>query len=152
MDENKKTEGLNLQPQALEAEEAVLGSMMIDEDVRAIKNELYPSKQNLISQMTKLFSIKNAQLFLSYSGHGTNINSNGEPDGKDEIIVPAGVTSLYLNDYIVDDEIRSLLNNVFASVFLFFGASTSAASLNLNGLILNFAKKLSSKLSRPIFW
>ena len=25
MDENKKTEGLNLQPQALEAEEAVLG-------------------------------------------------------------------------------------------------------------------------------
>ena len=32
MDENKKTEGLNLQPQALEAEEAVLGSMMIDED------------------------------------------------------------------------------------------------------------------------
>ena len=32
MAENKKTEGLNLQPQALEAEEAVLGSMMIDED------------------------------------------------------------------------------------------------------------------------
>ena len=32
MDKNKKTEGLNLQPQALEAEEAVLGSMMIDED------------------------------------------------------------------------------------------------------------------------
>jgi replicative DNA helicase len=30
--EIKKTEGLNLQPQALEAEEAVLGSMMIDED------------------------------------------------------------------------------------------------------------------------
>ena len=28
----KKNEGLNLQPQALEAEEAVLGSMMIDED------------------------------------------------------------------------------------------------------------------------
>lgn len=27
MAENKKTEGLNLQPQALEAEEAVLGSM-----------------------------------------------------------------------------------------------------------------------------
>tara|TARA_B100000965_G_scaffold90969_1_gene74110 strand:- start:468 stop:1808 length:1341 start_codon:yes stop_codon:yes gene_type:complete len=32
MAEIKKTEGLNLQPQALEAEEAVLGSMMIDED------------------------------------------------------------------------------------------------------------------------
>ena len=32
MAENKKNEGLNLQPQALEAEEAVLGSMMIDED------------------------------------------------------------------------------------------------------------------------
>ena len=32
MAENKKTEGLNLQPQALEAEEAVLGSMMIDEN------------------------------------------------------------------------------------------------------------------------
>jgi len=32
MAENKKTESLNLQPQALEAEEAVLGSMMIDED------------------------------------------------------------------------------------------------------------------------
>ena len=32
MAKNKKTEGLNLQPQALEAEEAVLGSMMIDED------------------------------------------------------------------------------------------------------------------------
>ena len=32
MAEMKKNEGLNLQPQALEAEEAVLGSMMIDED------------------------------------------------------------------------------------------------------------------------
>jgi len=32
MAEIKKTESLNLQPQALEAEEAVLGSMMIDED------------------------------------------------------------------------------------------------------------------------
>ena len=32
MAEIKKNEGLNLQPQALEAEEAVLGSMMIDED------------------------------------------------------------------------------------------------------------------------
>tara|TARA_Y100001970_G_scaffold156868_1_gene191931 strand:- start:1406 stop:2746 length:1341 start_codon:yes stop_codon:yes gene_type:complete len=32
MTEIKKNEGLNLQPQALEAEEAVLGSMMIDED------------------------------------------------------------------------------------------------------------------------
>lgn len=32
MAENNNTKGLNLQPQALEAEEAVLGSMMIDED------------------------------------------------------------------------------------------------------------------------
>ena len=32
MAENKKIESLNLQPQAIEAEEAVLGSMMIDED------------------------------------------------------------------------------------------------------------------------
>ena len=29
MAENKKTEGLNLQPQALEAEEAVLGSCLL---------------------------------------------------------------------------------------------------------------------------
>ena len=32
MAQNDKNDGLNLQPQALEAEEAVLGSMMIDED------------------------------------------------------------------------------------------------------------------------
>ena len=32
MAENKKTEGLNLQPQALEAEEAVIGGILLDPD------------------------------------------------------------------------------------------------------------------------
>ena len=88
-------------------------TMMLDEDTRSIKSNLYPSKKNIMEQMKILFSRKNSQLFFSYSGHGTQVTDSSEPDGKMEVIVPADVvvSPANINSYITDDEIRELIND-----------------------------------------
>jgi hypothetical protein len=55
--------------------------------------------------MTKLVSIKEGELFLSYSGHGASIRdkSRDEKDGCDETIVPLDF------ELIVDDDLRKIL-------------------------------------------
>jgi len=87
-------------------------TMMLDEDTKNIKSDLYPSKKNIMDQMKILFSRKNSQLFFSYSGHGFQHASSSEPDGKMEVIVPADIAdeTSSLSSYITDDEIRELIN------------------------------------------
>ena len=88
-------------------------TMMLDEDIKNTKSNLYPSKKNIMDQMKILFSKKNSQLFFSYSGHGFQHANSTEKDGKMEVIVPAdiGDETSSLSSYITDDEIRELIDN-----------------------------------------
>ncbi len=71
---------------------------------------LYPSKNNIITQITNNVAklTENDILVIYYSGHGALItDTNGdEISGKDSVIVPINVNT---QGYISDDYIRSLL-------------------------------------------
>lgn len=66
---------------------------------------IIPTRDNILNQMQKLFSFENTEMFLSYSGHGSNSYNSDEYDLQDELLVTSD------NKIIIDTEIRALINN-----------------------------------------
>jgi hypothetical protein len=66
---------------------------------------LIPTADNIIREMKKLVDIKEGELFLSYSGHGSSVRdyTGKEKDGKNETIVPLDM------QLIIDDDLRKIL-------------------------------------------
>ncbi|ARF11012.1 caspase [Hokovirus HKV1] len=89
-----------------------------------LKGNLYPNKANIEYQFNELVKFaqnnvdKKVELFISYSGHGTNVvDKNGdEKDGYDEALVPID----FLNSgFIIDDNIRiNLVDKMHKNVSL----------------------------------
>lgn len=71
--------------------------------------KLKPTRKHIIRALIKLFSCKADQLFLHYSGHGSNVRdvSGDESDGRDETIVPLDYQR---SGMITDDQLRGLLD------------------------------------------
>ena len=68
----------------------------------AKSTNITPTKENILNQMQKLFSLENTEMFLSYSGHGSYSYSSNSPelDKRDEYLVSSD------NKFIKDDEIE----------------------------------------------
>lgn len=81
-------------------------------DNQPSNSNAYPSRMNILKQFAVLISFaaanpdKKVELFISYSGHGSNVRDvNGdEADGFDEVICPADFDSA---GFIVDDYIKA---------------------------------------------
>ena len=91
-----------------------------------------PTRNNIIDGISNL--LKNSSegdvLFLSFSGHGTNVtDTNGdEKDGKDELIVPLDFNC------ISDDELKSLIQSNLkknVTMFALFDCCHSGTMLDL---------------------
>jgi len=117
------------------------------------KNDLYPTKANMLKQLNSLIDFANknkdseVRLFLSYSGHGTNMeDTNGdEADGYDEALCPVDCDT---NGFIVDDDIKAqfidkLPENVKLMIFIDACHSGTICDLKYN----YFANAVNKKMS-----
>jgi len=99
--------------------------LSIMSDKEPISSQLYPTKQNILTQMNNLVNFANSvsktqsiNLFFAYSGHGSYIpdTSGDESDKRDEVLCPIDYQK---NGFIVDDVIRSnLINKLNTNVTL----------------------------------
>lgn len=125
--------GINDYPKAQNLEGAVNDAKLIRDALRKlkIKPKLLLNKQatrnNIINAWRKM--VEQAEpgdtLILTYSGHGSQINdidSNEEPDGKDEIL------DLY-EGYIIDDELTKLFKKASAYKIVFLADACYSGGL-----------------------
>lgn len=101
------------------------------------ETELKPTRENILSEIKKLLenSNKNDKLFIYYSGHGSyTADLNGdELDGRDELIVPLDFK------YIVDDELKSIIDNSGkpdTNLIVLFDCCNSGTALDLKYQII----------------
>jgi metacaspase-1 len=95
-----------------------------------------PTRDNIINTLKDIVSKINdnniKQLFISYSGHGTNVHdySSDEDDKKDEVLVPLDVKQ---NGYIKDDIFHSILHDINNEcvTFCLFDCCNSGTAVDL---------------------
>ena len=92
---------------------------------------LYPTKVNIINQLNTFVNklTSNDVLVIYYSGHGTRVTdtSSDEVSGLDSVIVPINF------NYIIDDEIRSILTKAASdsNIFAVFDSCNSGSVCDL---------------------
>jgi len=84
------------------------------------RQENYADYLNIKSILQDDYSKLSANdlLFIYFSGHGTLIRSNDEPDGNNECLLPANAVLGKPGTYIKDDELSSWLNGIQARKIL----------------------------------
>jgi hypothetical protein len=105
--------------------------------LRDDKADFKPTRQRIISELTKLVSLNPANLFIFYSGHGTATpDMNGdEADKMDECLVPCDVQSAGV---IKDDELNNILKGCKSTGLAIFDCCRSGTVLDLPNVgILN---------------
>ena len=106
----------------------------MEEDITTLKNS-EATRENIEEELLNLviFSYKNpgSEIWLSYSGHGSNVNSFREKDFKSEVICPSDyatrgvITDRWLQDNFVEGLEKT------TKVFVLMDCCNSGSNLNL---------------------
>jgi cell division protein FtsB len=98
--------------------------------LRDDKSDFRPTRERIISELTKLVAQAPAYLFIFYSGHGTATpDMNGdEADKMDECLVPCDVQSAGV---IKDDELNNILKGCKSTGLAIFDCCRSGTVLDL---------------------
>lgn len=97
-----------------------------------------PTKQRIMNECMALVNANASQVFLHYSGHGTNIkDTNGdEKDRMDECIVPCDYKTAGI---LADDDLSKILRNIRSSGIALFDCCHSGTILDLPNEQINNA-------------
>jgi len=95
-------------------------------------NSIKPTLQNILSQLSELVNHSSSceEIWVHYSGHGTQINDNNgdEIDGKDEVIVPCDYRQ---SGVIRDDVLFAILSKTKCKTYLVIDCCNSGSSIDL---------------------
>lgn len=100
--------------------------LMLNDDT-----QIKPTKSNILKQMEILFlnSKEGDELFLSFSGHGSQVydTDGDEKDGRDEVFISMDLQPIY------DDEVRRLYQKIpkGVKVFVLMDCCNSGTNLDL---------------------
>ena len=106
----------------------------LKEDVKTLCNS-EASRENIENELTKLvvFSHQNpgSEIWLSYSGHGSNVTSLTEEDSKSEVICPSDYASngIITDSWIQHNFVQGLEKTT--KVFVLMDCCNSGSNLNL---------------------
>jgi hypothetical protein len=124
----------------------------IPENIVSLRDDMptkMPTKQNIILALQMVTSVSgpNDELWIHYSGHGTQLQDrNGdETDSADEAIVPVDYPTAGM---IIDDDLFNMVRSIKCKTFLVFDSCHSGSVCDLQYSInyVNgaFAKKITS--------
>jgi len=88
---------------------------------------LMPTCENIIRELNDIVSTNSDEIWIQYSGHGTQLQNKTDKSSMDDVIVPID----FYNNYIFDSDIYKILLKIQCRAILIFDCCHSGSIGNL---------------------